>query len=136
MKIEGLKFDGDVGSLPWRETRVEGVFWIPLHLDDWDRAEGAAVEGSDRARGGGSVLIRMDPGCGYPPHRHVGSEHVLVLRGSYTDEFGTHREGDFVHYAGGSSHGPVAGGETGAPLSADNPPCVLYATANGGVELL
>jgi len=133
VKIDGLRFDGDVHSLPWRETQVEGVFWIPLHLDDWDDPE-AHTKG--RARGGGSVLIRMDPGCGYPAHRHAGSEDVLVLRGSYTDEFGAHREGDFVHYAGGTAHGPVAGGVPGAPLSDENPACVLYASAHEGIELL
>ena len=140
MKIPGLELSGDVRELPWRETQVEGVFWIPLFLESWERdswEEREPAEARDAgARGGGTVLIRMDPGCGYPAHRHCGGEEVLVLAGSYTDEFGTHAQGQYVHYPPHSSHGPVADGDAGRPPGPDNPACVLFATAVGGIELV
>lgn len=73
------------------------------------------------------ALIRMAPGCGYPRHRHQGPEDVLVLQGGYRDEAGEHRQGQFVRYEDGSSHGPVA-------LDA-GPACVLLAVAHEGIEL-
>lgn len=135
MQLPGLKLEGLGMDLAWRETQTEGVFWIPLHLDAWE-ADAGAKSPDERTRGGGTVLIRMDPGCGYPPHRHLGAEDVLVLQGGYSDEYGAHVTGSHVHYPAGSSHGPVALGTLGAGLGAENPPCVLFATAALGVELL
>jgi len=69
----------------------------------------------------------MDPGHGYPRHTHRGVETVLVLQGGYRDERGEHRAGDFVDYADGTTHAPVA-------LLGDRP-CVLLALAHEGVLL-
>jgi anti-sigma factor ChrR (cupin superfamily) len=109
----------DPARLPWRPTKVAGVAWIPLFLEgeSGPRAEGPAA--------GSAVLIRMDPGCGYPRHAHVGAEEVLCLAGGYEDELGTVRAGDFVRYEAGSAHAPVA-------LSGG--PCVLFATARDGIR--
>ena len=85
---------------------------------------------------GATVLIRMEPGCGYTPHRHVGTEDVLVLAGGYRDEFGTYRQGDHVHYDPGSAHAPCALGERGRPVDEANPACILYSTVPEGIELL
>ena len=94
--------------------------WIPLLLesDSGPRVEG---EPADTA-----VLIRMDAGCGYPRHRHVGVEEVLVLAGGYADEFGEYAQGEYVRYAAGSVHAPVA---------LDGAACVLFATARGGIRM-
>jgi len=83
---------------------------------------------SDRATGRVLALIRMEPGLGYPPHRHRGPEEVLVLRGGYRDERGEHRAGTFVRYEDGSSHAPTA--------LPDGDPCVLLALSHEGVQLL
>ncbi len=72
----------------------------------------------------------MEPGCGYPRHRHVGEERLLVVQGAYADAGGTHAAGSFVVYPDGSDHAPVA---------VDTParePCVLLALAHEGVVLL
>jgi len=127
VQLPGLRLD-DVAGLPWRATRDAGVFWIPLQLVE-ESSEGAR-------RGGGTVLILMEPGCGYAAHRHVGWEHVLVLRGGYRDQQGEYRAGEFVHYPAGSQHAPVALGERGRPSGPDNPVCVLYASTPLGIELL
>ena len=76
------------------------------------------------------ALIAMEPGKGYPRHRHRGAEEVLVLQGGYRDALGDHRAGEFVRYEDGTEHAPVAIAEPGAPT------CVLLALAHEGVELL
>jgi putative transcriptional regulator len=113
----------DPARLPWRTTKVRGVAWIPLFLEGerGPRADTAAAEAA-----GSAVLLRMDPGCGYPRHAHLGVEEVLCLAGGYRDEFGTVRAGDFVRYEAGSAHSPVA---------LDGESCVLFATARGGIRI-
>ena len=115
MHLPGLALTGCLGDLPWRDTRFTGIFWLDL-----------APEAAGHAR---TVLIRMDPGCGYPRHRHLGPEDVLVLAGGYTDDDGRVMEaGDFRRYPEGSVHAPTANGGQG------DPPCVLFAVAHGGTE--
>ncbi|QDV07730.1 ChrR Cupin-like domain protein [Planctomycetes bacterium Poly30] len=127
MNIPGLGIDpeaegADLASLPWRATRHAGIEWLDLVTEDSGRGPGKAS----------TVLIRMAPGCGYPMHRHLGPEDVLVLAGGYRDEDGrTYRAGDFVRYPAGSEHTPVALGgveKEGQAL----PACVLFAVAHGG----
>ncbi len=105
-------FDG--AAIPWRATRHAGV---GIHFYSSDRRSGRVV-----------ALIRMDPGCGYPAHRHTGIEEVMVLQGGYRDEFGEHRRGQRVHYAAGTCHGPVALAGAG--------PCVLLSIAHEGIVSL
>lgn len=128
MRIPGLAVKIDEAALAWRATRHAGIQWVPLHLDP------AAEDGARSAES--AVLIRMAPGCGYPAHRHVGIEEVLVLRGGYRDELGDHRAGDYLRYAAGSAHAPVALGERGRPEGPGNEACLLFASARGGVENL
>ena len=82
------------------------------------------------------MLIRMSPGRGYPPHRHLGVEHVLVLQGGYVDELGEHRAGTLLRYAAGSAHSPVAFGDPELPEGGQNRACILLAIARGGIEEL
>lgn len=115
----------DDASIAWVPTRHPGVRWLRLESHgDRERSDDAVV------------LIRMAPGCGYPAHRHVGAEDVVVLRGGYRDEAGEHIEGAFVSYPAGSRHAPVACGDPDRPESDENPPCILFAIARGGVENL
>lgn len=119
-------------ALPWQPTRSPGIHWILLASRG-----GASASVLDPAeRRGGTVLIRMDPGCGYPAHRHVGCEDVLVLLGAYRDQRGVHGRGVHVHYEAESSHAPVALGEPGRAPSGRDLPCVLFAVASAGIELL
>ena len=83
-----------------------------------------------------TVLIRMDPGRGYRAHRHEGVEEVYVLEGGYRDERGEYRAGDYVRYEEGSVHSPVALGRDDRPISDENPACVLFASARGGITLV
>jgi len=116
----------DPMSIAWRATKHAGVFWHPFAMP------GARDDPGEDA----VVLIRMDPGCGYPPHRHQGIEDVLVLQGGYRDGQGQHSAGSYFRYAAGSSHAPVAMGDPRRPPGEDNPSCILFAIARGGVENL
>ncbi len=126
MRIPGLAVKIDEDAVDWRATRHRGIEWAPLHDAADDRADGADS----------TVLIRMQPGCGYPPHRHVGVEEVLVLRGGYRDDRGEHVAGAYLRYPAGSVHAPVATGRADLPAGPANPSCLLFASARGGVENL
>lgn len=103
----------DLSAIPFRSTRHDGV---RIHFYSHDARSGRTV-----------ALIAMQPGCGYPRHRHRGVEEVLVLQGGYADEHGEHRRGSMVRYPDGSTHSPRA-------LPGDC--CVLLAAAAEGIELL
>ena len=50
----------------------------------------------DDERGIQVDLIRIEPDLTDKPHIHDGSEWVYVLEGSFTDQKGAHRKGDFI----------------------------------------
>jgi hypothetical protein len=102
----------DLQTADWKKTRYPGV---SIHFLRTDKMTGDLT-----------ALIRMDPGCGYPQHRHVGDEEVLVLAGAYHDSAGTYRKGDYHCHKGGSVHHPVA---------LEGEPCVIFAIAHGGIQL-
>lgn len=106
----------DLTAIPWQSTRYPG---IAIHFYATDRRTGRAL-----------ALIRMEPECGYPRHRHRGPEQLLVVQGGYRDEAGEHQAGQFVRYDDGSEHAPVAMRTT------DAQPCVLLALAPEGILLL
>ena len=39
-------------------------------------------------------LIKMDPGTSVPLHSHNGKEYILVIDGSFCDEYGEYKKGD------------------------------------------
>lgn len=125
MRIPGLAVKVDETALAWRATRHAGIEWVPLYL---------APEGTHPAES--AVLIRMAPGRGYPAHRHIGIEEVLVLRGGYRDENGEHTVGAYLRYPAGSEHTPVALGDSTRPTGPGNEDCLLFASARGGVRNL
>jgi putative transcriptional regulator len=103
----------DLSHIDWRGTSHEGAALKVLRHD---------TETDDA-----TVLIRMKPGCAYPPHRHVGVEEVFVLQGGYRDDRGEHRAGDYVVNDTDSRHCPVA-------LEGED--CVMLAFAHAGIELI
>jgi anti-sigma factor ChrR (cupin superfamily) len=99
---------------------------------DWpvSRRPGLSVKvlWRDEENGDAAVLIRMEPGCRYPRHLHVRDEEVFVLQSGFRDERGEYATGTFIRFPAGSIHAPVA---FDGPL-----PCILFAIAHGGIEVL
>ena len=46
--------------------------------------------------GPSAALLRYEAGAGVPPHEHLGYEHILVLDGAQSDEYGSYPAGTFV----------------------------------------
>ncbi len=58
-------------------------------------------------------LVKAEPGRNLPLHGHTGSELTLVLRGSYSDEFGQYWQGDVAEVDEEVFHRPRADWEQG-----------------------
>lgn len=76
-------------------------------------------------RKGITLLLKFDPGTGYPAHRHPLGEEYYVLEGSLEEAGTTYGTGTFVHHPPGSVH---------RPRSAHG--CVLLITLPAHIELL
>lgn len=55
-----------------------------------------------------TILSRLEPGAGIPPHVHEDLEQTFVLEGSLVDQEGECTAGNFVIRAKGSRHAPTA----------------------------
>src|SRR4051812_39808851 len=55
-----------------------------------------------------TILSRLEPGAGIPPHTHEDLEQTFVLEGSLVDDEGECTAGNFVIRAKGSRHSPRA----------------------------
>ena len=53
-------------------------------------------------------LIKMDPGVSVPLHSHNGKEYILVLDGSFCDEYGEYNKGDMQINDQKIKHNPTA----------------------------
>jgi putative transcriptional regulator len=53
-------------------------------------------------------LIKMKPGVKVPLHSHNGKEYILVLDGSFTDEYGEYHKGSLQINDSNIKHTPVA----------------------------
>jgi len=99
--------------IDWHPTRHQGIFVNVLRRDE--------------QTGDATVLIRMQPGCGYPAHRHLGVEEVFILQGGYSDADGERCAGEYFINDAGSAHHPIA---------SDGEDCIMIAFAHRGIELL
>ncbi len=78
-------------SLDW--STVSPSFKISTLLRDKDGAQIA--------------LSRVKPGGKMPHHRHTGDELTVVLEGSFSDEEGIYKKGDFICRDSSHKHKPV-----------------------------
>ena len=53
-------------------------------------------------------LIKMDPGTSVPLHSHNGKEYILVLEGSFFDDYGEYQKGDMQINDQKIKHNPTA----------------------------
>ncbi len=98
------------GSTPTSATGAIVLTDILLRIDDpslaWERlADGIEIHRLyTLASGQSAALLRYQPGAKLPRHWHVGLEHVLVLRGSQSDENGLHTPGTILIHPPGTAH--------------------------------
>ena len=53
-------------------------------------------------------LLKIRPGGSTSTHTHLGDEYTVILEGSFSDEDGLYRRGDFMVRGGSDKHTPVA----------------------------
>jgi anti-sigma factor ChrR (cupin superfamily) len=80
-------------TVPWIETAPGNKMKVIYH---------------DPASGMLTIVARLEPGAGIPPHVHEDLEQTYVLEGSLVDEEGECAAGNFVIRAKGSRHSPRA----------------------------
>ena len=58
-------------------------------------------------------LVHVMPGAKIPQHTHEGNESFLVLHGSYSDEYGSYKQGSVQVRSDDHDHTPVGHAQTG-----------------------
>jgi putative transcriptional regulator len=81
----------DYASLPW-QTVSPGIQAAKLCID----TNGAKVE-----------MLRIKPGGKVPTHTHTGDEYTIILEGSFSDDNGIYKAGDFLVRDGRHKHKPI-----------------------------
>ena len=70
-----------------------------------DTTTGIAVTAVDFTRDLVTMMIRMEPGSSYSPHRHAGPEQCFVLEGDLSVGDDVMRPGDYQYAPAQSRHG-------------------------------
>ena len=94
--------------MDWVETDTPG-FWIKVLLD-----ETGAHTSAGHPTHGNTQLMRVDVGAFADFHDHTQLEEIYVLDGEFTDQYTTHRAGDYCVRAIGEPH--RAGSDTGCTV--------------------
>ena len=92
-----------LGALASRFIDTESLPWIPT-----SPGSKMKVVYHDPATDMLTILAKLDPGAGIPPHMHEDLEQTFVLEGSLVDDEGECTAGNFVIRAKGSRHAPIA----------------------------
>ena len=84
--------DSSYDALTWKRVSPD-IHSVELCRD----GNGARVE-----------LLKIKPGGSATTHTHLGDEYTVILEGSFSDESGLYRQGDFVVKGSRDRHTPVA----------------------------
>ena len=82
---------GDLNNIDWKNV-YKGFKEFKVPVNDNDSVK----------------LIKMDPGTSVPLHSHNGKEFILVLEGSFNDEYGEYYKGDMQVNDQKIKHNPTA----------------------------
>ena len=86
----------------------------PLDKIKWKQAFKGFNEFTTKIHGDDELkLIKMDPGASVPLHSHGGREYILVLEGSFCDEYGKYSKGDIQINDQKIKHTPIANDKEG-----------------------
>ncbi|MDH3763058.1 MAG: ChrR family anti-sigma-E factor [Gammaproteobacteria bacterium] len=102
--------DGGYDSLVWKRVSPD-IHSVELCRD----SNGAKVE-----------LLKIKPGGSASTHTHLGDEYTVILQGSFSDEAGLYRRGDFLVRGTSDKHTPVA---------TQDRECICLAVTEGPVQL-
>lgn len=80
----------DTHQQPWLPGRIDGLSVLPLH-----------THGSENV-----ALVRWAPNTQFNRHRHWGGEEILVLEGTFHDEYGSYPAGSWLRSPHLSEHTP------------------------------
>ncbi|KGI79056.1 cupin [Oleiagrimonas soli] len=83
----------DAYALPWTPSPAAGVERRMIERD-----------GAEAARA--TSLVRYAPDSRFPSHAHPRGEEILVLEGTFGDEFGDYPPGTYLRNPPGSRHAP------------------------------
>jgi anti-sigma factor ChrR (cupin superfamily) len=83
----------ETDSVPWIETSPGNKMKVIYH---------------DPATEMLTILSKLEPGSGIPPHVHEDLEQTFILEGSLVDDEGECTAGNFVIRPKGSRHAPTA----------------------------
>jgi anti-sigma factor ChrR (cupin superfamily) len=89
----------DTRQAEWRPGLVPGLKVLPLHEFGTEHV----------------ALVRWAPGTRFQEHTHWGGEEIVVLEGTFSDEFGDYPAGTWIRSPHLSRHRPFSG-----------PGCVIY----------
>jgi anti-sigma factor ChrR (cupin superfamily) len=76
----------------WLPGSVDGLEVLPLH------GHGAEMV----------ALVRWAPGTVFKPHTHAGGEEIVVLQGTFEDEYGAYPAGTWIRSPHHSRHAPFS----------------------------
>ena len=95
---------------------------------DWKRVSSdiSSVELCRDSNGAKVELLKIRPGGAATTHTHLGDEYTVILEGSFSDENGLYRQGDFLLRDKNDQHTPVA---------TQDRECICLAVTEGPVQL-
>ena len=101
---------------------TEVLSGLPMGRRRW-LGPGMWMRQVDRRPGSVTYLLRSGPGRQLPRHTHTGSEFVVVLKGSFSDQTGRYGPGDFAESDDDLVHAPRTDseGECLCLISAEGP---------------
>ena len=91
-----FKFVDNFNNLKWKKI-FTGFYEFTFKLSENENAK----------------LIKMNPGTKVPLHSHNGKEYILLLEGSYSDEYGTYHKGDLQINDSRIKHNPLSNKKDG-----------------------
>jgi anti-sigma factor ChrR (cupin superfamily) len=103
LQEEAMAEASSLGALASRFIETESVPWI--EMSPGNRMK---VIYHDPATDMLTIVSKLEPGAGIPPHVHEDLEQTFVLEGSLRDAEGECTAGNFVIRAKGSRHAPTA----------------------------
>jgi putative transcriptional regulator len=90
------KIVGNLNNINWKSV-YKGFKEFDLPANDKDKIK----------------LIKMDAGTSVPLHSHSGKEYILVIDGSFCDEYGEYKKGDLQINDHNIKHHPTACNDNG-----------------------